>query len=170
MNFIKNIKKNINKCFLYIRSLFIKEKKIYISSKTFDNINFNFKNIQVYSEIGMYKTIFSLFFIVIFLSIVLYFAYLDFKTNINQNKQLIKIEPLKLVVDNPITADLIQDYKDVVYKIKAGDSLLGILTEIVKVNTNDAYSCINELKQVYNLLNNSYLYFLLFHGLTNKHH
>ena len=94
MNFIKNIKKSINKCFLYIRGLFIKEKRIYISSKTFDNINFNFKNIQVYSEIGMYKTIFSLFFIVIFLSIVLYFAYLDFKTNINQNKQLIKIEPL----------------------------------------------------------------------------
>lgn len=151
MNFIKNIKKSINKCFLYIRGLFIKEKRIYISSKTFDNINFNFKNIQVYSEIGMYKTIFSLFFIVIFLSIVLYFAYLDFKTNINHNKQLIKIEPLELVVDSPLTTDLIQDYKDVVYKIKAGDNLLSILTDIVKVSHNDAYSCIDELKQVYNI-------------------
>lgn len=153
MSFIKKIKKIINDVCLSIRGLFIKEKKKYISIKTFDNINFNFKNLQVYSEIGIYKAIVSLFFIVIFLIIVVYFVYIDFKTNLNKNKELIKIEPLELVITNPIDTDLPQDYKDVVYKIRRGDNLSNILTNIIKIDQNDAYLCITELKRVYNINN-----------------
>lgn len=153
MNFFKKIKNTINSLCLSIRCLFIKEKKKYISSRTFDNINFNFKNLQVYSEIGIYKTLFSLFFIVIFLLIIIYFAYIDFKLNVDKNKKIVEIKPLELVINNPIVADLPQDYKDIVYKIKSGDSLSNILTNIVKIDSSDVYLSINELKKVYNINN-----------------
>lgn len=150
MNFIKRLLKGFS---AFIRNLFIKEKKKYISARTYDNINFNFKNLQLYSEIGIYKTIISLFFIVIFLCVVIYFLVLDFKMNVYNNKELVETKPLELTISSPIDIDLPQDYKEVIYKIKRGDTLSGILTNIVKISQSDANACINELKTIYNIKN-----------------
>ena len=153
MNVRNKIKQFYTNIALLIRNIFIKEKKKYISSKTFDNINFNFKNLQLYSEIGIYKMIFLLVFIIIFLVIVVFYAYIDLKSNIDKNKELVKIEPLKLVIKNPINTDLPQDYKSITYSIRRGDTLLNILTNIVKIEYDEAYECINKLKSVYNINN-----------------
>lgn len=149
----KKIKKILREISLFIRSIFIKEKKPYISYKTMDNINFSFKNISVYSDIGIYKTIFLLMFVLLFLLIVAFFTYVDFKKNIDRNRELIKNEPLELTVNNPLNIDLPTYYKDVVYKIRRGDNLINILINVVGVESNEAYDCINTLKTVYNTNN-----------------
>lgn len=150
---LKKIKKILNEISITIRNIFIKEKKPYISYKTMDNINFNFKNISVYSDIGIYKTIFTLFSILIFLAVFAFFTYADFKNNINRNKELIKREPLELSIKNPLNINLPAYYKDVVYKIRRGDTLINILINVVGIPSNEAYDCINTLKTVYNINN-----------------
>lgn len=145
----KKIKKTISNIILSIRNVFIKEKRPYISYKTVDNINFSFKNMSIYSDIGIYKTIVSLFFIVIFLTIFAFFTYMDFTKNIKRNKELVKKEPLELVVKNPLNIDLPNYYKDLVYKIRRGDNLINILINVVGVPSNEAYDCVNSLKTVY---------------------
>lgn len=151
MNFLKKIKQTINSIFLSFRQFFIREKKPYITARTFDNINFSFKNIQVYSEISIYKTIISLFFILIFLIITIYFVYRDFKINVAKNKELIKIEPIKIVIKNPIETDLPQDYKELTYKIRKNDNLIKILTNTIKIKSSDVYDCINKLSGVFDI-------------------
>ena len=149
----KKIKKILREISLAIRSIFIKEKKPYISYKTIDNINFNFRNISVYSDIGIYKTIFLLFFIFIFLALFAFFTYVDFKNNITKNKELVEKQPLELTINNPLNIDLPSYYKDIVYKIRRGDNLINILINIVGIPSNEAYDCINTLKTVYNINN-----------------
>ena len=149
----RRIKKTIKNLLLSIRNIFIKEKKPYISYRTMDNINFSFKNLSVYSDIGIYKTVVSLFFIVLFLVIFAFFTYIDFKNNITKNKELIKKEPLELIVKNPLNIDLPSYYKDLVYKIRRGDNLINILINVVGVPSNEAYDCISVLRTVYNTNN-----------------
>ena len=149
----RRIKKTIKNLLLSIRNIFIKEKKPYISYRTMDNINFSFKNLSVYSDIGIYKTVVSLFFIVLFLAIFAFFTYIDFKNNITKNKELVKKEPLELIVKNPLNIDLPSYYKDLVYKIRRGDNLINILINVVGVPSNEAYDCISVLRTVYNTNN-----------------
>ena len=149
----RRIKKIIKNFLLSIRNVFIKEKKPYISYRTVDNINFSFKNLSIYSDIGIYKTIISLFFIVLFLVIFAFFTYVDFKNNVAKNKELVKKDPLELVVKNPLNIDLPSYYKDLVYKIRRGDNLINILINVVGVPSNEAYDCISVLKTVYNTNN-----------------
>lgn len=118
-----------------------------------DNINFSFKNLSVYSDIGIYKTVISLFFIVLFLIVFAFFTYVDFKNNVAKNKELVKKDPLELVVKNPLNIDLPSYYKDLVYKIRRGDNLINILINVVGVPSNEAYDCISVLKTVYNTNN-----------------
>lgn len=171
MKILKNFKRKIKKVFTYIRNIFIKEKEKYITSKVFDNVNLNFKNLSPYSELNVYKIVFLLLFLSAFLIIIAYFSYIDFKYNIQKNSLVENIEPLEIVIKNPINTDLPQDYENIIYNVKKGDMLLNILVDTIKISQKDAYNCINELKKIYNISNiqtNQKLYIKYKNNINNS--
>lgn len=138
---------------LGIREIFISEKQKFISVKTLDNLNLNFKNLSPYSEVNIYKTISSLVFISIFVLIIGYFTFLDIKYNLIKNNALVENKPALIIIENPLSLVSENDYEEVEYLIKKNDTVLSILIDKINLNKEDAYNCIKALQQVYNLKN-----------------
>jgi murein DD-endopeptidase MepM/ murein hydrolase activator NlpD len=149
----KKIKKGVKRLLLAVRSIFINEKNKNVSQTVYESINLNFKNLSPYSELSVYKTVFLLSFITIFLVVIFYFTYIDFKYNITRNEIIKRMEPVEIIVDNPINSPLSENYKSIVYVVKSKDTLSNILTDKIKISQSEAYNCINELKKAYNISN-----------------
>lgn len=151
MKLIKNFKKKIKDLKLKIRGIFISDKKQIVASKVFDNITLNFKDLSPYSELNVCKIILLLLFLSAILLMTFYFFYVDFSYNIQRNKPDYIIEPVKIIVKNPINVDLPENYENIIYNIKRGDTLATILIDNLKISKQDAYNCIEELKEVYDI-------------------
>ncbi len=147
----KNFREKIKDLILGVRRVFINDKKDIVTSKVFDNINLSFKDLSPYSELNTYKIILLLIFTSIILLLVLYFSYIDFKYNVKRNKPNSVVEPVKIVVKNPIDIDVPQDYENIIYTIKKGDILATILIDKLKIAKQDVFNCIEELKMVYDI-------------------
>ncbi len=147
----KNFRERIKSLILKVRKVFINDKKDIIASKFFDNINLNFKDLSPYNELNTCKIILLLVFISSIMLLILYFSYMDFKSNIKRNKPNYIIEPVKIIVKNPINIDISKDYENIVYNIEKGDTLATILSEKLKISKQDAFNYINELKRIYDI-------------------
>lgn len=87
------------------------------------------------------------------LLLIIYFSYIDFKYNIKRNNPVEVIEPVRIVVNNPITAELPQGYENIIYTVKDNDTLTSILVDDLKLSRQSVFKSINELKKVYNTSN-----------------
>ncbi|MDR1498951.1 MAG: hypothetical protein LBS34_01535, partial [Rickettsiales bacterium] len=150
---LEKIGKSVKKLILGIRNIFIREKKDHVSAGMFDNVNLTFKNLSPYSELNVYRVMLLLVFLIVFLVIILYFTYTDFKNNIGRNVEVRKLEPISIVIKNPLNVNLPQDYENITYAFRKGDTLLKVLTNIMKISQNDAYNCVSELRKVYDTSN-----------------
>ena len=115
-----------------------------IKVESFDNADFREEKFKK----NILFTILSLFLIVTFL-----FLYVVFRQNIEEKEEEIDnpLPPLKIVIPYPNNSINIDDYEVLKYKIKAGDSLFGVLTKEVGISNNDVYNILNELKKVYDV-------------------
>ena len=138
---------------LSIRELFISEKQRYVSSRTLENINLNFKNLSPYSEINNLRIMSILFFGSIFFMIVFYYTYIDIRTNLIRNDILLENAPMEIIIDNPMVLNNNSNSEIIEYTIKKDDTILGILTDKINLNYQEAYNCISSLQKVINLKN-----------------
>jgi murein DD-endopeptidase MepM/ murein hydrolase activator NlpD len=150
---ISEIRFLLIKIALFVRKLFIKEKEGFISSKTLNDININFKNLSPYYDLTIGKTVALLFALVVLLVTVLYLAYNDIRYNIVKNNEIIENKAMKIIISNPQNFLDNLDYKEITYKIKRNDTFIGILVDKVNVDYNTAYEVIRAVQKVYNLKN-----------------
>jgi murein DD-endopeptidase MepM/ murein hydrolase activator NlpD len=141
------------KFFLFIRSLFIKEKQKYVSTRALGGINLNFKNISPYYDLTLQKTVMVLTVTAFLLAVILFFAYNDIKHNLTKNSEVVEKQAMKIIISNPQDFLNSLDYREINYKIKKNDTFVGILVDKIKIDYNTAYEIIRSIQRVYNLRN-----------------
>lgn len=144
---IKKVIENINKKISKYWSA--EEKDIRLMSKLVRGRE-NYK----YVDLDSYKLTFLLFLTALASFFILYYTYMDYKYNIYNNiTELKSVEPLNIVIDNPIGLDIPNDYESKSYIFKEGDNILNVLISEINVSKNEAYNCITSLGKFYNFKN-----------------
>lgn len=143
-SFYSNLKIKISKIFKKVDKNYILKRKINsIDKKNNAYFYFDRNNSQ--------RVIFALIFSFIFIFLISYYIFLDFKQNIMRNNISLKNDEISFKVENPVGNNKKSDYNILKYEIKSGDNIWDILIREVNVSANDAYRIIKELNNVYKI-------------------
>lgn len=129
--------------------IFIKYDKNYINKR---KINSALNKVGAYRDLdenNPSKVLYGMLFTLVLLFFITYYVYIDIKENLKDNNISFKEKSVSFVIENPVLNK--NNYNTLKYKIKSGDTLIGILTNEININFNSAYNIINLLMKNYDL-------------------
>lgn len=141
----------------YFKEFFRKKANKFFIRYNKDYINIR-KNNSAFNKISAYRdmfdsnpnrVIYGLVFTTILLSFITYYVYLDIKENLKDNNVSFREVGVTFTIENPVTKK--NNYDILRYKIKPGDTLIGILTDELNIGFVSAYKIINVLVKNYDI-------------------
>lgn len=129
--------------------IFINYNKNYIKRRAMNSVQNKVDAYKDFMENKPGRLISGLLFAFVMSFFVVYYMYIDVKENLKNNDISFKEKEINFVIDNPISKK--NNYNILKYRIKTGDTLLGILTDKLNISFASAYKIINILIKNYDI-------------------
>lgn len=129
--------------------IFINYNKNYIKRRAMNSVQNRIDAYKDFMNNRPSKLISGLLFAFTISFFIIYYLYIDIRENLKNNDISFKEEEINFTIDNPISKK--NNYNILKYKIKTGDTLLGILTNKLNISFASAYKIINILIKNYDI-------------------
>ena len=129
--------------------VFINYNKSYIKRRAMNSVQNRVDAYKDFAENKSGRLISGLIFLFTISFFVVYYVFIDVRENLKNNDISLKEKEISFTIDNPISKK--NNYNILKYKIKTGDTLLGILTDKLNISFASAYKIINILIKNYDI-------------------